>query len=240
MIYHVLPGDAVAAEFAGADIEGKVIVCRECLIVGPVDAVDRLQFWDERAGFILREYGEDEIEYKDRVAGELERVAEVEADDEVNLWFEYELFCQTNLWFCVSLAAETGAEVYRVAPSVLATEERWQGFGRSTAEDLRRCCEERTRFTEADLKLGCSLWQAYSSGDRAALRSLGQTESPCFPYLSEVIEAELEKDERPVRILQEIKAEGKTEFPDIFAEFTRRAGVYGFGDIQVERLLEKI
>jgi len=38
MSYHVLPGDSLVAEFAKTGIGGDVIVCRECLIVGDVDA----------------------------------------------------------------------------------------------------------------------------------------------------------------------------------------------------------
>ena len=59
MNYQVLPGDAVAEEFRKTKIDGNVIICRECLIVGDVDADILPEFWEQRARFILSEYGED-------------------------------------------------------------------------------------------------------------------------------------------------------------------------------------
>src|SRR4051794_19671008 len=103
MIYHVLQGDAQVAEFKKACIEGEPIVFREALISGPVDADDLDTFWNERAQYILADYGEDEIEYKDKVVGEIVQLLDAADDDEVNLWFEYELFCSVNMWFCLWL-----------------------------------------------------------------------------------------------------------------------------------------
>ena len=99
MIYHVLPGDSVAEEFKKTNIDGQTIVCREALVAGPLDGENLDEFWDQRAKFILTEYGEDEIEYHEKVADPLNLLTELTPDDEVNLWFEYELFCSVHLWF---------------------------------------------------------------------------------------------------------------------------------------------
>ena len=85
MIYHVLPGDAQVEEFKGSNIEGELIVCREALISGPIDAETDEQFWNERAQHIVSAYGEDEIIYHEKVADELARLADVDADDGVPL-----------------------------------------------------------------------------------------------------------------------------------------------------------
>src|SRR5204862_6955157 len=96
----------------------------------------------------------------------------------------------------------------------------------------------RTEFTAEDISLGAALWNAYRNGDNAKLAELSTTASACFPYLKEVCEAAIEKDIRPAEIIAEIQFEGKTELEDVFPEFTKRAGVYGFGDLQVKRLLQ--
>jgi hypothetical protein len=238
MICHVLPGDSLALEFKKTEIDGEVIVCRDALVVGPVDAETPFEFWDERGRFILAEYGEDEILYHERVADELERLTDLEADTEVNLWFEYELFCSVNMWFCLSLLSNTGAAVYRVEPKVLSPDDRWKGFGTLDATALTECCASRVQFKSDDLKLGTDLWNAFRTGNHAALGQLAAARSACFPYLDEVCEAAIEKDTRPAEILAEIEFEGKTTFEEVFPEFTRRAGVYGFGDLQVKRILE--
>jgi len=237
MIYHVLPGDSLVEEFKKAGIGGEIIVCREALVVGPVDAETPFEFWDERARFILGEYGEDEILFHERVADELEKLSDIEPEDEVNLWFEYELFCSVNMWFCLSLLAGSGAAIFRVEPSILGKNDRWEGFGQAGPDELNRCFETRRLFVEADIKLGADLWEAFRRRDRVRLRELSDSPSTLFPYLKEVCDAAIEKETRPAEIVAEIMSEGITDFAELFPEFKRRAGVYGYGDLQVESLM---
>ncbi len=239
MSYHVLPGDSLIAEFTKSGISGDVIVCRECLVVGDVDADSLTEFWDQRARFILSEYAEDEIVYHETVADELAKLLDLDEHAEVNLWFEYELFCSVNMWFCLWLLHESGAAAYRVEPVVLSLEDRWNGFGKLSAEDLKTCYDQRIYFTPEDIQLGAALWNAFRKGDFAAVKELSNTQSRCFRYLAEVCQAAIDRDTRPAEILTEIDATGKQELEDIFPEFTRRAGVYGLGDLQVQKLLER-
>lgn len=238
MIYHVLPGDAVAEEFRKTKINGEVIVCRECLAVGDVDADILPEFWEQRARFILSEFGEDEIVYHEKVADELAKLLDLDSEDEVNLWFEYELFCSVNMWFCLWLLSETGAVVFRVEPSVLKAEERWDGFGYLGTADLQKCYGQRVRFSPNEIELGANLWNAFRKGDNERLIELSKTDQNRFPYLAEVVEAAIERHTRPAEIVAEIQFEGKTELDDIFPEFKRRAGVYGYGDLQVQSLID--
>ena len=240
MKYHVLPGDSLVEEFSKTKIDGDVIVCRDALIVGPVDAETPFEFWDARARFILAEYGEDEIVFHERVADELEKLSEINADDEINLWFEYELFCSVNMWFCLSMLARSGAAVYRVEPSVLSSDDRWNGFGRLGPDELQRCYDARALFTDTDMKLGSDLWEVYRNSDHSRLLELSDSDSTRFPYLNEVCKAAADKDTKPTALLAEIMAGGITEFDEIFPEFTHRAGVYGFGDMQVKRIIDQM
>ena len=240
MIYHVLPGDAVAAEFKKTNIGGETIVCRECLAVGDVDADILPDFWEQRARFILSEYGEDEIVYHETVADELARLLDLDSEDEVNLWFEYELFCSVNLWFCLWLLSDTGASAYRVEPAELKDEDRWDGFGNLSAVDLQKCYDRKTKLTDDEITLGAALWNAFRKGDNVRLKELSASDQAAFPHLAEVCEAAIERSTRPAEIVAEIQFEGKTEFEDIFSEFNRRAGVYGYGDLQVQRIIDAI
>jgi hypothetical protein len=237
MTIHVLPGDAAAADFKKTNIRGETIVCRECLIEGEV----LKEFWAARANFIAANYGGSAASYAENVAGEFEKLIDLSPGAEVNLWFEYELFCQANMWFCLSLLAEeNGAEIYRVAPIVRSEDEIWKGFGRLSAVDLRKCLEAKIKFSEADVRLGKNLWEAYREKDFQKLKELSRTESRCFPKLKEVCEAEIEKSLRPKETLEKILASGETDFHKIFEEFAARQGVYGFGDAQVRRILGEL
>ena len=241
MKIHVLPGDALTESFRKTNIDGEIVVCRECLVEGDVKAENPEDFWQARAAFIEKTYGEASEKYFHRVAGEFEKLKTfADAGAEINLWFEYELFCQVNLWFCLYFLGESEAKIFRVAPVVRNESDLWKGFGDLSAEDLEKCFAERIEFTGKDMKLGALLWKAYQNKDYNVLEKLSETESPCFPHLKEVCRAEIEKGARPVKVLVDIIAEGKTDFAEIFPAFSQKAGVYGFGDAQVKRILAEI
>lgn len=237
MNVHVLPGDSLASEFKKAKIEGEVVICRECLVAGDKSGATLEEFWEHRANFIALEYGGDPIEYQENVAYELEKLIGLPAGTEVNLWFEYELFCQANMWFCLDLLKGTEAAVFRVEPPNAAPDDIWNGFGNSRAADLTTCYEGRTRFSDRDIQAGTELWRAFRQSDASALLRLGEYRSPCFPLLKEVCEAAAEIELRPAQIVRELKADGLDRIDSLFPEFRKRAGVYGFGDLQVERLM---
>lgn len=240
MTVHVLAGDTLAAEFRKTGITGEIIVCREALIAGPIDAPGSDEFWAQRARFVFGEYGEDEISYQERVADELEKLTELAANDEIDLWFEYELFCSVNLWFCLSLIADNGCSVFRVSPSVLSSSDRWDGFGKMSSKELDECFADRQELSASDVGLGRSLWDAYRNGNHDRLMTLAAGDNRAFPYLEEVCSAAAEQETLPRDILRSIKDSGETDFGKIFAEFKKRAGVYGYGDLQVESLLQSL
>lgn len=238
MNVHVLPGDSLSKEFQKTGIDGEVIICRECLVVGDVSAETLDEFWDRRANFISLEYGGDPIEYRENVAYELERLIGQPAETEVNLWFEYELFCQANMWFCLDLLKNSEASVFRVEPLNASPDDVWKGFGSHSADELANCFDARILFSSADIQIGSKLWQAYRSRDAGELRRLGEYRSPCFPFLKEVCDAAAEVESRPIEIVKELKTAGLLEMDSLFPEFQKRGGVYGFGDLQVARLMD--
>lgn len=240
MQIHVLPGDALIESFNQSRIEGERIVCRECLIEGDLQASDLEDFWHVRAAFLGRTYPEVENSYREGVASEFEKMLALAEDGPVNLWFEYELFCQVNMWFCLSLLSEKDAEIYRVAPPVRNEDELWKGFGASGPDELEKCFERRIKFGRADIELGTSLWEAFRLRDFAGLRLLSEKKSACFPYLKSVCEAAIEINDRPKKTLEKIRASGESDFAKIFEKFARTEGVYGFGDSQVRRILEVV
>lgn len=237
MIIHVLPGDAQAEEFAKTGLDGEVVICREALIDGDVRAESAEELWDVREKFWASPQIGNGPDYRSHVAGEFRKLQNLPSGTEVNLWFEYELFCHVNMWFCVWLLRDSPAQIFRVAPDVLAADEIWTGFGKLNAQQLNECFSQRVEFSKADVELGSELWIAYSNRDHARLRELSQTSSPCFPYLKEACEAEIDKEFRPKRIIEELQREGLEDFGEMFAAFRDKAGVYGYGDTQVRRIL---
>jgi hypothetical protein len=240
MKIHVLPGDALLESFKAAEIEGEIVICRECLVEGDVRSESLEEFWRLRADFIGNTYGDDRDSYRRKVISEFERLQNSTRDDEIFLWFEYELFCQTNMWFCLFLLQNSPAAIYRIAPAVRAENEVWKGFGKLSKEKLKECFDRKTRFAGEDILLGAQLWDAYQNNDPQALMKLSETESNCFPLLKEVCKAETERHFRPQNTLKSLISQGETSFAKLFEQFNETEGVYGFADLQVKNIYNRI
>ncbi|PYT01936.1 MAG: DUF1835 domain-containing protein [Acidobacteria bacterium] len=240
MILHVLPGDSLVETFNASSIEGEVAVCRECLVEGDVSGETLPEFWENRARFLSGRYDATADDYHETVVHEFAKLTAVQSGSEINLWFEYELFCQANMWFCLSLIANSTSDIFRVAPATLSEDAIWDGFGNMTPDNLRDCFAKRIKLTADDIKLGADLWAAYREQDAARLAELSTHEPITFPKLKDVTMAAIEKETLPRQILDQIVREGKSDFGDIFLEFKSRAGVYGYGDSQVRNLLSTI
>ncbi|MGB7068302.1 MAG: hypothetical protein WBD22_02295 [Pyrinomonadaceae bacterium] len=237
MTIHVLPGDAYVVTFRETGIAGDIIICRECLIDGPVNAPTIDEFFDLRADFIEYNYDSSGLSYRSGVASELRKLDLAPKDSEVCLWFEHELFCQANLWFCLSLLHGKPVDVFRAMPKSDGGPNTWKGFGDQTADEFLRAYGERRKLTTADISLGADLWDAYSRSDYVRLIDLSSTWTASFPYLKEVCAAAVDRETKSKGILKGIVDSGIVDFPDLFRQFSEQAGVYGFGDSQVKRML---
>lgn len=244
---HLLNGDQLANQLQGASFFQSQLVFREALIVGPVTSSGLDEFWKLRTEFITTSYGVTAEEYSQKTISEIEQLDSLPEDTEICLWFEDDLFCQVNLWFMLSLLADRPKlKLFRVFPPISTTEDRWAGFGQADLDSLADCYQARVPLTTSDVALGKALWQAYSSQDWDVFKNLSLQSSPCFQYLEEVCQAQLDRlpDShglgKPERILHEILSRGKTDFPQIFQEFNRKTGIYGFGDLQVKAMVNSL
>ena len=244
---HLLNGDHLAHQLQGATYFQTHLVFREALIVGPVASTCLDEFWRFRTEFIATSYGVTGEEYSQKTISEIERLHSIPKDTEICLWFEDDLFCQVNLWFILNLLSDSRKiKIYRVFPPEAPTENRWKGFGSSSAATLAQAYEARVPFSFSDLALGKNLWEAYRRGDSALLAELSKSVSPCFRYLEEVCQAQVDRfsadpsQRRPEKLILELLAKGNTDFDTLFSQFSEREGIYGFGDLQVRTLMDSL
>lgn len=213
---------------------------------GPVLAISQSEFWEQREYYLAENYPESEINYTDDVVFEFEKLNDLHDGDEVNFWFEHDLFCQVNFWFTLSLLPDKSLTLSRVSPIVQKQENLWNGFGPMSSGELLNCFSKRSQLSEDDVMLGRNLWTAYSTADWQTLAKLSATISFSFPYLVEVCKAQLDRIPqgnqlgRPEQVLKEIIENGHKSFDHAFAEFSEREGIYGFGDSQVRRIYDKL
>ena len=74
---------------------------------GPVRESSPSQFFEERKTYLTKHYWKEvQLEYKKEVAALFYQILKLPDSAEINLWFEDDLFCQVNQWFCLSLLQE--------------------------------------------------------------------------------------------------------------------------------------
>jgi len=203
-------------------------------------------FWRSRAKFMEL----TEVEYHNGVAKEFEKIINASDNAEFNLWFEYDLFCQVNMWFVISIINNLSIKkkVNAVYTSYLDRSDKrfWNGFGPATSRELKICYAARIPLSDTDLRFGHDLWTAYKSDNLQELIRLAENRSPSFPYLQEVVKAHVERfpgdgtKGRPERVLEEITKNISTNFAEVLKEFWSRESIYGFGDAQVKELYDKV
>ncbi|WP_425389921.1 DUF1835 domain-containing protein [Ekhidna sp.] len=237
--YHILNGDALKDQFPN-EIEGEIIVARECMIEGPIKEKDLKLLFQSRANFIADSYGIED--YSEKTIPELNRITQIEKG-EVNLWFEEDLFCQTNLWFVCSLLYQKSINVYLVMPNTSLE----YGFSGLDKDGLVRAYKTRKKLTQININQFALLWFAYRNDDIERLLKLGVQVHSDFPFVMNAIEAHFDRNPqngglgKPAQIILDIMKEKKTEdFKVVFREFSKRAPIYGFGDIQVKRIFDEL
>ncbi len=242
-LYHILNGDCLKEQFP-KEIQGEIIICRECLVDGEVGSQDWKEFFQVRARFIESLHEEaTAADYFRYTVSEFEKIRDLPEESAVCLWFEDDLFCQVNLWFTVSILEKFGKnkKAFLVRPRVHTQ----FGFGGLKQSELIEVYKEKVLLTRLDVI--SKLWQYYQNGDIENLRIVAEELKEDFPFIRQAVEAHIERfprDDhpgRPIQSLMEIMSELDTwEFGPVFKEFNKRESIYGFGDLQVRRLFDAI
>jgi len=246
MVYNILNGDSLAYSFPDAKIEGNIIVIREGLIDGDLSGGNLHDFWQSRAKYMKI----TETEYNNSVVREFEKIISAPDNSEFNLWFEYDLFCQVNMWFVISIINSLAIKkkVFAVYTSYLdkTSKQFWNGFGSANSDELKVSYANRISLSKADLNFGQELWEAYKNGNLEELTALSKHQSLAFPYLQEVVKAHVDRfpkdgtKGRPEKVIEDIIKNISTDFHEVFKEFWNRESIYGFGDSQLKGLYDKV
>ena len=241
--YHILNGDSLKEQFPET-IQGALIVARECLVDGNVEGATLEEIFQTRAHFISHNYeGYAERDYYDKTVSEFKKIEVISPDAEINLWFEDDLFCQVNLWFTINLIKKYGRNnpIFLVRP----TKHNRYGFGGLNKPELQSIFKNRSLLTEIDQL--SNLWKFYQSKEIKHLLNTARNLENKYSFIISAVNAHLDRIPangnlgRPSQSLHQIMQDLKTkEFDLVFREFCKRESIYGFGDLQVKRLMDEL
>ena len=234
---HLLNGDALYEKihFAGA-----IYVFREALCEGPVLPVMSEDFWSRRQSFVMTGYSANAQEYKENSVRKFESfLSDARKKQSVYLWFEWDLFCQVNLWFIIAQLRRIGysGELHWVQPPEATG---WRGFGPVEIITYQDSITWAQVLDPESVNYFQKLWYAYVSTDAADWDLFSQDPPEPFSKLKPVLNAERDRKTGCMELHQLIDGllnkHGKDGFIPAFRAFCKDHGYYGFGDLQFKRL----
>lgn len=237
--YHILNGDALREQFP-QDIGGQYIIFREMLMDGPLSLSLDDDFLAQRENFLSPYDSPEDKFYRRMVVPELMRLQQIAAGSKIYLWFEYDLFCQVNMWAAVTWIRTTLTDVsfYWAAPKP----KDWRGFGALSPDGLSEAHNSARLLPDTELVLMEKALNLYISQNRNLLtQSLAQDNWTDYLHTALMAQRQRMPDKQGncefYTRVDALIAKYKT-FPDFFGAFCIEEGQYGLGDLQAKQLYE--
>lgn len=240
---HILNGDATLPAFKAANLPGQVLVWREILSEGPaVASLPAHEFWQQRQSFITATYPETPEGYQQKVLHELVKIEAAGTFFEVVLWFDSDLMCQINLLYLLH-------RLYQRRPKLisLCTPPQGQNISLMTANELQLLFNQRQQLTDLQLKQAQAIWLLYASPDPMQLQRYLTENTILLPELQQALQLHLRRfpgctnglshPELALLELMQLKVIARQKLMELF---WRQYPGYGFGDLQIEHILQRL
>jgi hypothetical protein len=248
---HIHNGDLSANTSKRAAIPGEHFAWREALIAGPTPSgVEGAEWRQMRAQHLSEAYGVDRSECQTRLRQQEEVLSNLSDHEEVALWFESDLFCQTNLlyllhWFSERQLGNTKLSLVCIGeyPGV----ENFRGLGQLNPKQMASLFPTREEVSAAQMRLAAAAWQAYRSPDPTAIETLLESDTAALPFLRDALQHHLQRFPSVRNGLGRIENRGLelihgglNKFVDLFGKFRDAEPVYGLGDFQFWLAMKQI
>lgn len=151
---HILNGDSTLNIFNVANIPGDVLVWRETLSEGPVLADSEQHFFSMRATWISKAYQTENLNYREIIIDEFDKLRSYKDYDELIFWFEFDLFCQVNLLFLLSFFKDKypyEAKLSLICPKSHKNHPDFRGIGQLKPAELSGLISEKKCLTHSDI-----------------------------------------------------------------------------------------
>jgi len=245
---HITNGTSLTNFLVKDNYEGEILTWHEMLCEGPTEKeIDTTSFFEKRKAFLESIYN---VEYDIlKVKSEIKKTNNVNDFQEIVLWFEYDLFCHINLIAAISLLKQKGIRIKMslVCSGRIDGEKGLKELPNLTSKQLNDHYKNRVELTIDDIATAQKAWRIYCEGDHNLLKPL-ITRPSNFKYLSICLKAHLKRfpDTRSglstldYNVLKLIKKYAIKSRHHLVGYVLHYQGYYGFGDMQIVRLIDKL
>lgn len=182
-------------------------------------------------------------DYQKEVIPELQKIATLPTASQVYCWFEEDLFCQVNLWCCISLISKITQNIKLVLPKSSLE----YGFAGLDEEGLTLACTKAISLTEDQIQILCRLWVLFATHKAREALVLAQSQHEDLPFLLLAVQAWVDSIPTsnqmglPKRFLSELMKDPEIDsFRKAFRAFHHQLPIYGYGDAIVKILWDEL
>lgn len=245
---HITNGNSLTDYLRELDFTEDILTWQEMLCEGPtIPAINSEEFFELRAEF-LKNYYDIEVDTHE-LQKELSILDNVESYSEINLWFEYDLFCHINLLGVINLLhqKEIDKPLYLICSGRVEGEKSLKALTELNPEQLKKHYENRILLTQEDIDLAIALWRTYCGKDHNILKPY-IVQSSNFKYLSSCLKAHLKRFPHnqsglgtlEAHILNLVKQNDVKSENHLLGYCLNYQGYYGYGDIQLKRKIKEL
>ncbi len=250
-LLHITNGDSFTERLKTLSVKGDIITWREMLCEGKtLSSVGSESFWKTRFEFLNKNYRVSKSWFVEKTLKEYRNLCNHKQQDQIVLWFEYDLFCQINMLAVLSWLKtfRRHAEISLVCSGKEDDSGVLYGLNDLSDERLLALYENRTILSQDDIEYADYVWQLYCSDNPMRLENLMDYDNFQFTYLSDAIKAHLTRfpsiknglnavENNILEVAVEEKPKSKRDF---LGKVLKDQGNYGFGDSQYERIITNL
>ncbi|MGB5419141.1 DUF1835 domain-containing protein [Algibacter sp.] len=246
---HITNGDNLTKYLNELEINGEKLTWQEMLCEGPTSPkIFSDKFIEKRSAFLNEFYNVDlDLEQIDFVLNT--QLGNPERYSEIVLWFEYDLFCHINMIAVISLLQQKKITLplYLVCSGRVPGSKTLKGLAELTSAQLMSHYKDKVSLTESDIDLATTIWGIYCGKDHNLLKPF-IVQSSSFKYLTNCLKAHLKRFPDSIdglntlerNILEIVRDNSIKSKHHLLGYALNYQGYYGFGDIQLERLIDKL
>jgi len=248
---HITNGDSFTQKLKTLRLKGEIITWREMLCEGKTETnVGSESFWKTRFDFLHKNYKVSKSWFVEKTLKEYRSLCNHKQQDQIILWFEYDLFCQINMLAVLSWLKKHRryAEVYLVCSGDEDETNRLYRLNDLSDEQLLSSYENKVKLSRNDIEYADYVWQLYCSDNPIRLENLIDFDNYQFDYLSDAIKVHLRRfptiknglNELENRVLEFSLQQKPKSKKELLSSLIQNQGFYGFGDTQYERVITNL
>ncbi|WP_412560876.1 DUF1835 domain-containing protein [Winogradskyella sp. MIT101101] len=247
-VLHITNGNTLTDYLRELDFTDDILTWQEMLCEGPtIPAIDSEEFFDLRSKF-LKEFYDIEVDTNE-LKKELSKLDNIDDYSEINLWFEYDLFCHINMIGVINLLhqKEIKKPLYLVCSGRVDGEKNLKGLSELDADQIKEHYDNKVLLTQEDIDLAKALWRTYCGTDHNILKPYIVTNSN-FKYMTNCLKAHLKRfphqksglsvlEDNILRLVRDNDIKSRHHLLGYSLNYQ---GYYGFGDLQHKRMIDKL